>query len=408
MVETAPAGRTADRERAATPAAPNVWLIVVVLSLGTFATGTDAFLTTGVLPRLTGDLHISAGRAGQLVTVFAWVYGLGSPILMTLTGRIARKRLLVGAIALFGLCNLAVLVLDSFGSLLLTRILAACFAAVYVPGSAVVAAMIAPAAKRGRALALVIGGSSLATVLGVPAGIWISDLFDSWRAAFVFVAGLSAAAFVAVLVLLPDVPTPPRVGLASRFGVLRRWNVLSVLLVTALGMTGGFTLFTYLAPIMSGVAPLGSGRLEWLIFAFGVASLLGSWLSGIGSDRVGSYRVVAVALVVLIVNFVFFDFAIHTLPGAVLTMAIWGVAGWGFMPAQQHRLVQLSPENPNIVISLNSSALYLGIAFGSLIGGSLVDRFDTGVLRWFAVGLDLAALGLSLAAGPFARPKGSR
>jgi len=396
MARPVAAGQSATVSAPSKPPASNIWITIALLSLGTFATGTDAFIATGVLPRLSADLHITQGAAGQLVTIFAWVYGIGSPILMTVTARLSRRFLLSSAILVFGLSNFAVLFMNDFAGMAVVRVVAAASAATYVPAAAVTAAMLAPPHQRGRALALVIGGSSLATALGVPVGIWISDAFDSWRAAFVFVGVLSVVAFMAIVLVLPRVPTLPPVSLRNRVKALRRPRVLGVLLVTLLAMTGGFTVFTYLAPIMSRVAPQGSGKLEWLVFTFGVASLLGSWLAGHGSDKWGSHRVVGVGLVILVANFIFFDFAVRSLVGAFVTMAIWGVAAWGFLPAQQHRLVQLSPTEPNVVISLNSSALYVGIALGSSLGGSLVGHFSVGTLRWFAAALDLAALLLSL------------
>jgi MFS transporter, DHA1 family, inner membrane transport protein len=384
------------------------WLTIGVLALGTFATGTDTFLTAGILPRVSAGLHISAGTGGQLVTIFALVYAIGSPVLMTLTARAPRRLLLTGSMLMFGAANLGVLLVHNFAGVAGTRVLAALCAAVYVPASAVVAAMIAPAEMRGRALALVIGGSSLATALGLPAGIWIADAFASWRAAFVFVAVLAFVATIGVRAVLPQIPSPPAVSLAKRLSALKETRILGVLLVTGFAMTGGFIVFTYLAPLLQPVAPFGSGKLQWLILAFGVASVLGSSLAGYGSDRWGPARVCAVVLCILIVNFVFFPETTKTLAGAAAAMAVWGVAGWGLLPPQQHRLVQMSPDAPNIVISLNSSALFLGVALGSSLGGFLVGRTGIGGLRWWAAGMDAVALILSLIVAASRRQREAR
>jgi MFS transporter, DHA1 family, inner membrane transport protein len=397
---------------ALTPTAPSqpylgakFWVTIGVLSLGTFATGTDTFLTAGILPRIAANLHISVGTGGQLVTIFALVYAIGSPVLMTLTARAPRRLLLTGSMLIFGAANLGVLLADNFGGVAATRVFAATCAAIYVPTAAVAAAMIAPAELRGRALAIVIGGSSLAIVLGVPAGIWIADGFANWRAAFVFVSILAFVATLGVRAILPQIPSPPAVGLAQRLSALKEVRVLGTLLVTGFAMTGGFVVFTYLAPLLRGVAPYGSGRLQWLVFAFGVASVLGSSLAGYGSDRWGPPRVCAVVLCILIVNFVLFPDSTKTLAGAAVAMAIWGIAGWGLLPPQQHRLVQMSPNAPSIVISLNSSALYIGIAVGSSLGGLLVGHTGIGGLRWWAAGMDAVALSLSLIAAASLRQR---
>ena len=111
------------------------WLTIGVLALGTFATGTDTFLTAGILPRVSADLHISAGTGGQLVTIFALVYAIGSPVLMTLMARAPRRLLLTGSMLMFGAANLGVLLVHNFAGVAGTRVLAALCAAVYVPAS---------------------------------------------------------------------------------------------------------------------------------------------------------------------------------------------------------------------------------------------------------------------------------
>ena len=208
---------------------------------------------------------------------------------------------------------------------------------------------------------------------------------------------LSFAAFVGVRVMLPAIPLPPAVKLYERVGALKNWPVLRVLLVTCAAMTGGFTVFTYLAQILAPVAPPTGGRLQWLVFAFGVASILGSWVAGYGCDRWGSEVASAAALIVLTANFLIFKSAVETLAGAFVTMAVWGVAAWGFLPAQQHRLVRLASTTPNIVISLNSTALYVGIALGSSLGGYLVSHGGIEHLSLWGAAFDASALVLSVA-----------
>jgi MFS transporter, DHA1 family, inner membrane transport protein len=376
--------------------AGKLWITIGVLSLGTFATGTDTFLTAGILPRVAANLHISVETGGQLVTIFALVYAISSPVLMTVTARAPRRLLLTGSMLLFGTANLGVLLVDNFAGVAVIRVFAAAGAAAYVPTAAVAAAMIAPAELRGRALALVIGGSSLATALGLPAGIWIADGFANWRAAFVFVSILAFVATLGIRTVLPQIPSPPAVSLAQRLSALKEMRILGVLLVTGFAVIGAFVVFTYIAPLLRQVAPYGSGKLQWLVFAYGAASVLGSALAGYGSDRWGPARICATVLCILIINFVLFPDSAKTLAGAAVAMAVWGMAGWGLLPPQQHRLVQMSPNAPNIVISLNSSAVYVGIAVGSSLGGFLVGRTGIGGLRWWAAGMEAMALVLSL------------
>src|SRR5215467_14611921 len=171
---------------------------IILLTLGMFALGTDAFIVAGVLPVIARETGVTAGLVGQLVTVFALTYGLGAPVLAATTSRWPRHRVLLGALGLLGLANLASALAPTFPILMLTRILAGCFAATYTPLAFGVGIELAPPAKRGRALALVVSGLNLATVLGAPFGTWIGEQFG-WRLSFSLVALLAGAAFLSLI-----------------------------------------------------------------------------------------------------------------------------------------------------------------------------------------------------------------
>ncbi|HET8844726.1 MAG TPA: MFS transporter, partial [Ktedonobacteraceae bacterium] len=130
---------------------------IILLTLGMFALGTDAFIVAGVLPVIAHETGVTEGLVGQLVTAFSLTYGLGAPVLAAFTGRWPRQRVLMGALGLLGLANLASALSPSFPILLLTRILAGCFAATYTPLAFAIGIELAPPAKRARALSLVVG-----------------------------------------------------------------------------------------------------------------------------------------------------------------------------------------------------------------------------------------------------------
>jgi MFS transporter, DHA1 family, inner membrane transport protein len=348
---------------------------VLVLAIGTFATGTDAFIIAGLLPLVAGSLHTSIAAAGQLVTVFALAYAVGSPLVVTATAGWPRRRVLVGSLLLFALVNVGSAASPAYGVLMGTRVLAAVLAGLFSPTAAAsAAAMVAPD-RRGRALAVVLGGTSLSTVLGVPIGLYAADLLG-WRAAFLFVAALSVLAAAGIATLLPAVANPPRVSLRERAEVFRRPDILSVLLITVVANAGAFSVYTYLAEVFH-------GGLQALIFTFGVAAVLGGYLSGHGADRWGAERVLAVLLVVFTVDHLLLPLWTGAL--ALVYMAVWGVAGWGTVPPQQHRLVRRAGANAGVAISLNASAIYLGIGLGGLLGGYVVETAGADRL-WLAAG----------------------
>src|SRR5947209_5521949 len=189
---------------------------IILLAMGMFALGTDAFLVAGVLPVIAHETGVSQGQVGQLVTVFALTYGLGAPLVAATTAHWPRNRVLIGALGLLGLANLASALSPSFPLLLLTRILAGCFAATYTPLAFAVGMELAPPAKRGQAQALVASGLNVPTVLGAPLGTWLGEHFG-WRFSFTLVAVLAGVAFrFLVICALPTSATLAPLSLKER------------------------------------------------------------------------------------------------------------------------------------------------------------------------------------------------
>ncbi|MER7081185.1 MFS transporter, partial [Saccharopolyspora kobensis] len=173
--------------------ATRVPLRVAVLALGTFAVGTDAFVVAGVLPEIAADLDVGIAQAGQLVTVFAIAYAVLSPVLATLTGAWPRRAVLLTALAVFVLGNIATALAPSYATVLATRVLAAAGASMFTPIAGAAAASLAPEGQRARAISLVVLGLTVSTALGVPLGTLLGSV-TSWRGTMWFVAALGAAA----------------------------------------------------------------------------------------------------------------------------------------------------------------------------------------------------------------------
>ncbi len=207
-------------------------LRILVLTLATFAIGTGTFVVTGLLGSVAGEFSVPVESAGHLVTVFAVAYAVGSPILVTLTERVPRRWLVVTALVLFALANGAAAIAPSFGLLLAARVAAALGAAILTPVAGAVAADLAVPEEQGKALSLVIGGMTVAWVVGIPLGTLVGDEFG-WRASFVMVGALAAVATVAVAAILPNVEKPPVAGLRSMFALAGRTAILTVLGITA-------------------------------------------------------------------------------------------------------------------------------------------------------------------------------
>ena len=385
-------------------------LRLLVLALGTFAIGTGSFVFAGLLEGVAGDLSVSVGTAGNLVTVFAVTYAVVSPILVTLTGGVAPRRILFAAIAVFAAANLAAVFAPTFGLLLACRMLAACGAAVFTPTALAVAAGLSPPEERGRSISIITGGLTVSFVIGIPLGSIIGT-YAGWRMTFVMVAFLGVVAMLGVRALLPDVEAPPVVGLRERVDALRQPAVLAALGLTTLGLMGGFVVFTYVSPLLAGITGLGGAGVSGLLFLFGVAALLGNWLGGYGADHVGYARLMAAILALLSLSLSGFSLLVASsgtalaLPGTVAALVLWGVAGFALNPLQQYRVSQLAPSTRNVALSLNASAIYLGQGIGAGLGALALANGSLGTLGWTGSLCALAALALLLLTSRAKRPE---
>ncbi|WP_432728522.1 MFS transporter [Variovorax sp. W6] len=380
------------------------------LALGAFAIGTESFMIAGLLPVLAADLHVSAARAGQLVLLFALSYAIGSPVMAALLARFGRRRLLVASLATFSGLTLAASMAHGFLQLALARVALGLVAGVFLPTASAVAAVMVSPALRGRALAIVTGGGTVAVALGVPLGAWIAG-WGGWRTAYLLIAAVAALATWGLALGLPrELAQAPVVEKrAPAFAVAREPGVLPGLLVSLLWATGGFSFYTYIALFLSHTLGFGAEGTGAVFFAIGVAAAIGTATGGWATDRFGADRMAQgfALMLVLILGGLSFSAQMLprglALPAIVGLSALWGFAGWGFGPAQAVRLIRLAPERAPMTLSLNASAIYLGIAAGSGLGGVAIDLFGVGTVGWVGAACQFAGLMLLLRAARRAR-----
>jgi predicted MFS family arabinose efflux permease len=252
----------------------------------------------------------------------------------------------------------------------------------------------------------VTGGLTAAIVAGVPLGTWAAALWN-WRAPFALVGGLGVLAAAGIVAFFPPVPSPGAATLRDRMQLAGQRPVLLALLLTTVWTMGGFTVYTYIAELLR-AAGLPDGRLSLVLLLFGLASVAGSSLGGLGADRLGAVRTLALGLGTLAAALFSLGAAVSmpaspwTLGIALAAMLVWGVAGWTLTPPQQHRLLALAGPAAGIVLSLNSSAIYLGIGLGSLLGGLALRFAPLPALGFIGGAFQLAALAL-LRTGPALR-----
>ena len=369
---------------------------LATLALGNFAIGMGSLVIAGIIKLIATEMQVSVGAVGQLVTVYSLTYAIASPLLVLSVGHLPRRTLLL--VGLFGVLagNVLGAIAPSFGILLLSRVIAALGAALFTPLASSVAAALSSPARRGQAIGLVFGGLTVATAFGVPLGTVLGNQFG-WRVTLLVVALVSTAGILAIVRTIAASVTTPPINLAAWGHVLRRGGLLLAVGVTFFQSTAQFVVFTYISPFLSRGLGVNVGGITLLLLAFGVASIVGNFAAAQAGDRWGARRAVLVTLGMLAASLMLLSLTHGAVVTVILCLIVWGIAGFGFNVPQQARLVQLAPHWSSALLALNASALYLGAAAGSALGGGFARGSAILNLGYIGGGIALLAL-LALAA----------
>jgi predicted MFS family arabinose efflux permease len=373
------------------------------LALAAFAIGTEAFVIAGLLPVIAADMQISAPAAGQLVTAYALAYALGSPILAVTFNNFDRKDTLALALSCFIAGNLLAVASPGFALLMASRMLMAFGAGLCMPTAIGVAVAVAVPERRGRAIALVTSGLTVATVVGVPLGTMIGNQFG-WRATFILVALLGSITLAGLLFGLPRGLPKSTATLTERLAVARHDAVLYALATTTLWAIGGFTVFTYLAIPLHGIG-FGATDISLTLLVFGSAAAIGNMLGGHLADRLGTTTTAALGLAGMATALMLLSAALkfaspeHARYLVLLLVFGWAISAWGFYPAQVASIIRIKPQASTIALSLNASFMYLGFAIGGAIGGVVLSILGPTDLGWVGGGSVAAALAVLLLRG---------
>ncbi|THV39429.1 MFS transporter [Glycomyces buryatensis] len=378
----------------------HLWL--ASLFIATLSLGTDEFVIAGVLTPVAADLEISTGAAGQLVTAFALAFALGAPVLAVWLDRHPRRPVLCGGLAIFALANLGCAAVDDFPALLALRILAGLSAAAVSTSAFAIAAAGAPRGRQGTYLSVVTAGLTVALFTGVPIGAWIADVFN-WRATFVLIAVVAAAAALTAFSTLPPLPGAAPAPLSERLAPLRHPSVLRMVAAIFLCGTGGLMFYTYLGPITERTT--GSDEhLPLLLLLTGLVGVGAALGGGRLSDRFGPRRsrvivitghAAALAVLALLAGYGAPIWAFAAI------VAVWSLFAWALNPPMQASTIAAAPDAPMTAVSLNITGLYAGTAIAGALGGLALDHLGPQAIPVIGA-LALAAAGVI--ASPATRP----
>lgn len=349
-------------------------ITIPILSASNFVIGMGAFVVIGLLNPISDDFDLSAAQAGWIMTSYALAYAVASPILVSLTGGIGRRRVLAIGLGIFALAALASALAPNATLLNAARVLASFGAGMFTPVAAAVAAGLSAPERRGRALAAVFFGLTLAQVFGVPTGSFVAYTFG-WRMAFLIVAVLALPCIYLIWTRIPAGLSFQSVSLADLGKTLKNGPIMLAVLFTTTFLGAIYVVYTYLAPILTDAMGYGRDGITLMLLIFGLGAVVGNFAGGWLADRLGPVRTllgVSIAQAALLPVF-----SVLPLPDVLLLAYafFWSSCGWSFMASQQLRLISLSGEQTPVVLALNAAAIYVGAAVGSALGGAVISQF---------------------------------
>lgn len=372
---------------------------IYALAAVNIAIGTQSFVFAGLLSELAGDLTVSIGTAGLLVPASSIAFAIAAPFAASLVSGRERRAVMVGGLVMLALCNAMSAWAPSFGWLFALRVLGGIVTAFVGSLATIAVTSLVPPERRGRAFAIVVGGLSVALLLGVPIGSVVGGSFG-WRTTFSYSAMVCALSALIVLLAVPRIdPVPgPRAAFAPLF---RSSAILQVFGLTVFGFAAAFTIVSYLGPIinrLTGVTGAGVGALQVFI---GVGSLLGLAAGGMAADRKQFRLGLIAAFVLMACDIGAFSWALslpsHSVVQPIVAALILVLASTMFaaVPMNLAQLSQLAGPATPVALAFNGSLVSLGQGLGAVWGGVINDFAG---LAWLGCGgAALAVCGAALA-----------
>ncbi len=362
---------------------------LIVLAAGLFVVGTNAYVIAGVLPEIAADLRSGVAAVSYSITWYSIVVAVASPVIASLLPRLSRTALMasgLGIVAIGTVITAAAPTLDVF---FLGRIVAAIGGAALVPAATAAAPSFVAVALRGRALATVGAGFTLATAIGSPLGTALASI-GGWRLPLGCLAGL-AAIFAALIALsVRGIPTHGGLRLADRFAVFGNWRIDLLLLVQILFTAAFNVVYIFSATAMRPATGGAGSWLALLLLLYGVGGVLGNWLGGRLTDRIGAIRTGAGSLILTAVVVALLIPFGTGLVGAGILFALWGIVAFAGVVPIQHQVVALESRVAGISLSWLSTAIYVGVAAAPILGAAVLGA---GTAPLFLVSATLSVAG---------------
>ena len=339
-----------------------------------FMLGCNEYMIVGVLPDIAHQYHDSLSTLGLLVTVFALVYAIFTPIITSLANRWRRHHVLLVLMVVFFIGNTWTALASNFISMLFSRVLTATVAGAIISIVLVMASFVAPREKRASLVSWVFAGFSIASVIGIPIGTVISTTF-SWHDSFWMISGLTIFVFVSLIWLVPKDTPQFKSTLSKQFTLLKDTRVLLGVVFIVTVCAADYTIYTYIRPLITNEMGFSNTWLNWLLFGMGIFFIIGNKFGGYIANNGGIHRLGGIYIAMTIL-YLLFGPLLSFKWIAIIIVALLCIAFSSYGSSTQLMFLDIAekeyPQSLDLASSLNSIFANIGISLGSFTASQAV------------------------------------
>ncbi|MBD1572154.1 sugar transporter [Vibrio sp. S17_S38] len=366
------------------------YLRVFAMGFSAFIFNTTEFVPVGILTDIAQSFDITTAKAGWMLTIYAWVVALLSLPLMLLTRKVERKTLLLCLFALFTVSHVLSIFAWSFPVLVISRIGIAFSHAIFWSITAAIAIRVAPAGKKTFALSILATGTSLAMVLGVPLGRLIGQWFG-WRVTFGVIGVVAFLMMLLLARLLPVLPSVSSGSLKSLSAVFKKPVLIGAYFFTFLIFTAHYSSYSYIEPFMHEVGQSDSYFTTFLLLLFGGAGIIGSVMFAVWGEKHNTVMLVSSGVLIAICMALLNSVAMSTW-GISGLIFVWGIVMMLVPVTMQVKVFNIDNDSFEVIMSMYSGIINLGIGAGALIGGKVIIHMGLPNVGYVASGISVVSL----------------
>ncbi|MGO2660510.1 MAG: MFS transporter [Mycetocola reblochoni] len=365
-------------------------MAILALAIGGFGIGVTEFVVMGIMPQIAEGIGGTEADVGHGISAYALGVVVGAPVITALAAKVGRKRLLLAIIVLFIVGNGLTIFATEVPTFLASRFLSGLPHGVYFGVASVTAASMADPDRRGRTIAKIFLGLTIANLAGVPAATWLGQAFG-WQTAFMIVVLIGVINLLAVLIWVPAGPVRSDASITRELTALKSGQLWLGLMIGAIGFAGIFAVYSYITPIVTGVSGVPEALVPLIMALFGLGMTVGTMFGGRLADW-SVDRSIIIALIAMAVVLGLFGAFVHITWVAYVGAFVLGVCSQLLGPPVQIRLMDSAPQAPSLAASMHHAAFNMANAMGAAAGGFFIARQMLVAPAWAGVGFALAGL----------------